>query len=129
MGIFQCPASECPVFLANNNINDWMSHLIVMTTLPEMEAAQDFARQLIEQSLAACVNVLPKMVSIYRWKQNIEHGDEHQLIMKTTEECYPQLEEFIRQHHPYELPEIIAIPVSAGLPDYLQWVSQQCEKK
>jgi periplasmic divalent cation tolerance protein len=105
-----------------------MSHLLVMTTLPDMALAEDLSRQLVDKSLAACVNILPKMVSIYRWKQDLQRGEEHQLMMKTTTDNYPALEQFIRQHHPYELPEIIAIPIAHGLPDYLAWVSDNCEK-
>ena len=96
--------------------------LLVLTTLPDRDAAQRFAEQLVRQNLAACVNILGEMTSIYRWKGEIQRGTEHQLLIKTTQAQYAALETWIRDQHPYELPEILALPVARGLPDYLDWV-------
>ena len=104
-----------------------MSHLIVMTTMPDTPSAEQLADQLIAQSLAACVNILPAMQSIYRWQGKRQQGTEHQLIIKTSAHRYKDIEKFIKNIHPYELPEIIALPVQHGLPDYLNWVTENCE--
>ena len=97
--------------------------LIVLTTLPDRESAQQFAEQMIRQNLAACVNILGEMTSIYRWNGEIARGTEHQLLIKTTQAGYPALQAWIREQHPYELPEILALPVAQGLPDYIDWVT------
>lgn len=99
--------------------------LLVMTTLPEAEAAEALARRLIEAKLAACVNVLPAMMSVYPWKGAVECGREHLLLIKTRRETWPALRERIAREHPYELPEIIALPVADGLPAYLDWVREE----
>jgi len=105
-----------------------MNHLIVMTTMPDMASAELLANRLIEESLAACVNILPAMQSIYCWQGERQQGTEHQLIIKTSADCYKDIENLIKNTHPYELPEIIALPVQHGLPDYLNWVTENCEK-
>jgi periplasmic divalent cation tolerance protein len=97
-------------------------HLIVLTTWPEQDAARQAATRWVELGLAACVNVLPAMTSIYPWKGKIESGTEHLLVIKTTRNVLPRLQSAIREHHPYELPEIIALPIVAGLPEYLRWI-------
>jgi periplasmic divalent cation tolerance protein len=79
---------------------------------------------LIERKLAACVNILPGLRSIYMWKGVRESAEEQLLIIKTTTAAYPILEQAILELHPYELPEIIAVPLVAGLPGYLAWVKQ-----
>ena len=99
--------------------------LLVFTTLPDAASAEKLARQIIEARAAACVNQLALCTSTYRWEDNIETATEVPLLIKTTKEAYPQLEKLIREAHPYELPEIIAVPVSAGLPAYLDWVSKE----
>ncbi|MBI5923195.1 MAG: divalent-cation tolerance protein CutA [Betaproteobacteria bacterium] len=101
-----------------------MPILLVLTTLPDDDSAQALATHLIEQSLAACVNILPPCRSVYRWQGKIEDASEVPVWIKTTEECYPELEAAIRAHHPYELPEIVAVSVERGLPEYLAWVAQ-----
>jgi periplasmic divalent cation tolerance protein len=103
-----------------------MPTLLVFTNLPDAATAERLAERLINERLAACVNVLPPCRSVYRWQGAIEHADEVPLLIKTTDERYPALEALIRAAHPYDLPEILAIPVAQGLPDYLSWVTAQC---
>jgi periplasmic divalent cation tolerance protein len=97
--------------------------LLVITNLPDAASAEKLARQLIEARAAACVNQLAPCSSTYRWKDKIEISTEVLLLIKTSRAAYPSLEILIRKAHPYELPEIIAVPVTAGLPAYLDWVS------
>jgi periplasmic divalent cation tolerance protein len=99
--------------------------LVVLTTLPGYEAALSLAGDLVREKLAACVNILPPMTSVYAWRGELETGQEHPLLIKTTRDRYTALEERIRSTHPYELPEIIALPVETGLGDYLAWVAAQ----
>jgi periplasmic divalent cation tolerance protein len=80
---------------------------------------------LVGQRVAACVNILTPCRSVYRWKDEVQHDEEHPLLIKTTAERYPALEAAIRANHPYELPEIIAVPVERGLTEYLDWVAQE----
>lgn len=99
--------------------------LMVLTNLPDRDSAQRMAQSLIESRAAACVNILAECSSVYRWQGKIESASEIPLLIKTTRSAYPRVEELIRSHHPYELPEIIAVSVVAGLPAYLQWVVQE----
>lgn len=99
--------------------------LLVITNLPDAVAAERMARQLIEQNVAACVNQLAPCISTYRWQDKIETAGEVPLLIKTTVSAYARLETAIRAAHPYELPELIAVPVTAGLPAYLVWVNQE----
>ena len=101
--------------------------VLVLTTLPDRASAQQLALALIENRAAACVNILAECSSIYRWQGKVETANEVPLLIKTTNAAYPRLEATIRTHHPYELPEIIAVPVSTGLPGYLQWVAQETQ--
>jgi periplasmic divalent cation tolerance protein len=98
-------------------------HQIVLTTCPNPEIADKIARVLVEEGLAACVNLLPAMQSIYTWRGKTETATEHLLLIKSITDRYPDIEARIRTLHPYELPEIIAIPVVHGLPDYLTWLN------
>jgi periplasmic divalent cation tolerance protein len=102
-----------------------MSTLLVLTNLPDRAAAERLAGALVEQRVAACVNILAPCKSVYRWKGAVQHDEEHPLLVKTTAERYPALEAAIRAAHPYELPEIIAVPVEHGLPAYLAWVDAE----
>lgn len=98
------------------------AHQLVLTTVADDEAAERIARALVEERLAACVNVLPAMQSIYRWKGSIESATERLLVIKTRTADYAAVERRIRALHPYELPEVIAVPIVAGLPAYLAWL-------
>lgn len=102
-----------------------METLLVLTNLPDRAAAERLADQLLAQKLAACVNILAPCRSVYRWKGAVQHDEEHPMLVKTTAERYAALEAAIRAGHPYELPEIIAVPVVRGLPAYLQWVDTE----
>jgi periplasmic divalent cation tolerance protein len=102
-----------------------MSALVVITTLPDRSSAEKLAEALVGQRVAACVNILTPCRSVYRWKDEVQHDEEHPLLIKTTAERYPALEAAIRANHPYELPEIIAVPVERGLTEYLDWVAQE----
>ena len=102
-----------------------MSTLLVLTNLPERAAAERLADLLVEKQLAACVNILAPCRSVYRWKGAVQHEEEHPMLIKTTAERYQALQQAIREGHPYELPEIIAVPVEHGLPEYLQWVADE----
>jgi periplasmic divalent cation tolerance protein len=99
--------------------------LLVITNLPDRAAAETLARALVERRAAACVNVLSPCLSVYRWQGAIETATEHPVFAKTTRDRYAFLEQSIRELHPYELPEIIAVPLTAGLPAYLQWVEAE----
>lgn len=99
--------------------------LLVITNLPDAQSAAKLAQQLIEARAAACVNQLAPCTSTYRWQGSIETAAEVPLLIKTTQAAYPRLEQLIRAAHPYELPEIIAVPVTTGLPAYLDWVGQE----
>jgi periplasmic divalent cation tolerance protein len=98
--------------------------LLVLTNLPDRDAAVKLAHELVERRLAACVNVLAGCTSIYRWKGVIENAQEVTLLIKTRSALYEELEAAINDLHPYELPEIIAVPVVRGLAEYLAWVSE-----
>lgn len=99
--------------------------ILVMTNLPDTATALKMAQQIIESGTAACVNQLSPCTSVYRWNMKIETVSEVPLLIKTSSAAYAQLESLIRACHPYELPEIIAVPITSGLPAYLNWVSQE----
>ncbi len=98
---------------------------IVMTHMPDTATAEALAGALVEARLAACASVAANVQSVYRWQGKIERANEVTLTIKTTQRHYPALEAAIRAAHPYELPEIIALPVVAGLSSYLQWVATE----
>ncbi len=104
-----------------------MSTLLVLTNVPDRAAAERLADMLVEKRLAACVNILAPCRSVYRWKGDVQHDEEHPMLMKTTAERYPALEQALRAAHPYELPEIIAVPVERGLPAYLDWLAAETQ--
>jgi periplasmic divalent cation tolerance protein len=102
-----------------------MSTLLVLTNLPDRAAAERLAERLVEERLAACVNILAPCRSIYRWKGAVLHDEEHPMLIKTTRERYTALESALRGGHPYEIPEIIAVPIERGLALYLEWVAAE----
>jgi periplasmic divalent cation tolerance protein len=102
--------------------------LLVITNLPDAASATQLAQQLVEARVAACVNQLAPCTSTYRWQGKIETATEVPLLIKTTQAAYPQLEKLILAAHPYELPEIIAVPVTDGLPAYLAWVAAETKE-
>jgi periplasmic divalent cation tolerance protein len=102
-----------------------MEALLVLTNLPDAASARTLADALVAGRLAACVNILAPCRSVYRWQGQIETAEEVPVLIKTTTERYAALETAIRQHHPFELPEIVAVPITRGLPDYLAWVTNE----
>jgi periplasmic divalent cation tolerance protein len=99
--------------------------LLVLTNLPDRATAERVADTLVTAGVAACVNIMAECTSVYHWQGKLEHTAEVPLLIKTSRAAYPQLESLLRKQHPYELPEIIALPVSAGLPEYLNWVVRE----
>jgi periplasmic divalent cation tolerance protein len=98
--------------------------LVVLCTFPDVEQARGIAVVLVERRLAACVNLLPGVESIYRWEGKVERAGEVLAVIKTTR--YPELEAALKELHPYEVPEILALPVAAGLAGYLKWLGESC---
>lgn len=101
--------------------------LLVVTTLPDSAAGERIAVELVDKGLAACVNISAPVTSLYRWQGKIERDREVMLAIKTTDERYPAVEKAIRDSHPYDLPEVIALPITAGSSDYLAWI-EECTK-
>ena len=99
--------------------------IVVLTNLPDREAALKLAQELVAKRLAACVNVLAECTSVYRWKGEVERAAEVPVLIKTRAGRYEEVEAAIRRLHPYELPEIVAIPVGRGLDEYLEWVGAE----
>jgi len=106
-----------------------MNYQIVLNTCPDAATARAIATALVERGLAACINIVPGIESVYQWKGQIEHGTELLLIIKTRAECYAALEQAIQALHPYELPEIVALPLAAGLPAYLEWIDSNLKQE
>ncbi|MCL2875718.1 MAG: divalent-cation tolerance protein CutA [Betaproteobacteria bacterium] len=96
--------------------------LLVLTTLPDRASANTLAARLVEENLAACVNILAPCESVYRWRDVVETATEIPLLIKTAHTRYPALEAAVQALHPYEVPELIALPVTHGLAAYLDWV-------
>ncbi len=104
-----------------------MGIIAVLTNLPDSESAFNLARHLVERRLAACVNVLAPATSFYRWEGREERATEVPVLVKTTRERYAELERAILEAHPYDLPEIIALPVEHGFANYLGWIEAECK--
>jgi len=102
-----------------------MENLLIITNCPDEEVANAIALALVEDELAACVNILPRVQSIYRWQGAVESASEIPLLIKSTAANYPALEKRIAELHPYDLPEIIALPITHGLPAYLNWLATE----
>ena len=99
--------------------------LLVLSTCPDRDTAQRLGSALVESRLAACVNIIPGVTSVYRWNGRIERDDECLLLVKTTDANYQRLESWLTDEHPYELPELIAVRTTRGLHDYLTWVHNE----
>ena len=100
--------------------------LLALSTFPDAEIARRISNQLVSERFAACANILPGVESIYRWKEKIESGNEVFVFFKVSEDRQSAFQEKLRSLHPYEVPEIIFIPISSGLPEYLRWVTDNC---
>jgi periplasmic divalent cation tolerance protein len=103
--------------------------LICFCTCPEPGTAERIATALVDERLAACVNILPGLRSVYRWQDRVETADEVLLLVKTSAAAYPALQDRLRELHPYELPELLAVESASGLPAYLQWVADETRPK
>lgn len=103
--------------------------LLVITNLPDRITAERIAVSLVTERIAACVNVLAECASVYRWQGKIERASEVPLLIKTTRTAYPRLEAVLRELHPYDVPEIVALPATAGLPEYLNWVAHETKAR
>jgi len=100
--------------------------LLALSTFPDQETAREISNELVTKKLAACANILPGVESIYRWKEKIESGNETLVLFKLSEDRQSAFQEKLRSLHPYEVPEIIFVPISSGLPEYLRWVTENC---
>lgn len=99
------------------------SAILILTTLPEQDRAEALARELLATRLAACIQIGAAVQSLYHWRGEIETAAEVPISIKTRASLYPRVEEAIRRHHPYELPEIVAVPILYALPAYLDWIA------
>ena len=97
--------------------------VVVLCTFPDLDQARQIGAALVERQVAACVNLLPGVESIYRWEGKVERAGEVLALIKTAR--YPDLEAALRELHPYDVPEILALPVAAGLPAYLAWLAEE----
>ncbi len=102
---------------------------VIFCTCPDKSIANTLAKGLVSGQLAACVNILPSITSIYTWQGELESATECMLVIKTSDELYPALEHYIAANHPYELPEIIAVPIRHGELGYLNWISECLNSK
>lgn len=100
--------------------------LLAFSTFPDPETARRIARQLVTEKCAACANIIPSVESIYRWQGKVEQGNETLVLFKTTAARSAAFQEMLKSLHPYEVPEIIFLPLTAGLPEYLRWVVESC---
>ena len=100
--------------------------LLALSTFPDAEIARRISNQLVSERFTACANIFPSVESIYRWKEKIESGHETFVFFKVSEGRQSAFQDKLRSLHPYDVPEIIFVPVANGLPEYLQWVSENC---
>jgi periplasmic divalent cation tolerance protein len=107
--------------------SEMAKYLLVLTTVPDSEIGQIIAEKIIEERLAACVTLSAPSQSLYWWQEKITQEQERTLFIKTKKEAYPKLEAKIRQIHPFDVPEIIALPISAGDKDYLSWMDSEIQ--
>ena len=100
--------------------------LLALSTFPDAEIAHRISNQLVSERFAACANILPSVESIYRWKGKIESGNETLVFFKVSEDRQSAFQDELRLLHPYDVPEIVFLPVASGLPEYIQWVNENC---
>lgn len=104
-----------------------MEPILVITHFPDKQGAVALVETLLDQHLAACVNVLSACTSMYRWQGKIESAEEIPVLIKTQRQHYERVEQLIKMMHPYELPEVIMVPIMGGLPAYLQWIAAETQ--
>lgn len=102
-----------------------MDLCVILITVPNAEVGERLARALVEERLAACVNRIPGLISVYRWQGKIERDPEELLVVKTRQELVSAVSERVKTLHPYQVPEIIALPVKDGSAAYLEWVAAE----
>ena len=107
-------------------MGDFFDGLIGIAFGPDAETARRISNQLVTERFVACANILPGVESIYRWNERIEIGNETLVFFKLSEDRQSPFQEKLRALHPYVVPEIILLPVTGGLPDYLRWVTESC---
>jgi periplasmic divalent cation tolerance protein len=100
--------------------------LLALSTFPDAEIARHISNRLVSERFAACANILPAVESIYRWKGKIESGNETLVLFKVSEDRQSAFQDKLRSLHPYDVPEIIFLKLNSGLPEYLQWVAENC---
>jgi len=100
------------------------AYLIALVTVPSTDVGNDVARTLLDRKLAACVNIVPSISSFYMWEGEVCVDEELLLIIKTTESTFEELVSAVKDVHPYDVPEIIALPLAAGSKDYLDWIQE-----
>ena len=105
-----------------------MTYKLILTTCPDLTSAHSIAEELVKQEIAACVNILPNMVSIYKWQGKVEQAAECQLFIKTNDINWPKVESYINTHHPYDVPDIIQLDISNGSSEYLSWMQQNLQQ-
>jgi len=103
--------------------------LLVFCTCPDAVVAERLADGLVDEQLAACVNILPKIRSIYRWQGSLQSDSEVLMLIKTNQHRYVKLEQWLLKNHPYDVPEVLALTVEAGAHDYLDWIDQATRQK
>ena len=101
---------------------------VVNVTIP-MEKAEEMARAIVEKRMAACVNIIPGLSSYYWWDDKVKSAAEAMLVIKTTPAKVDELAAFVKEHHPYDVPELITIPIAEGLPEYVSWIIDEMGKK
>lgn len=103
------------------------NHIVILCTVPDRESGARIGRTLVEERYAACVNLVPGLTSIYQWQGAVQEEPECLLVIKTTAARFEALAERLRSLHPYAVPEIIALPITAGHPAYLNWITESIE--
>ena len=105
-----------------------MEYIIVFITVPNFEVGEKIGSTLVEEKLAACVNITSEIKSLYFWKGSIEHDSEYLLIIKTRSDTFENLEKKVKEIHPYEVPEIVAMPIILGTNEYLNWIDEVLDR-
>lgn len=105
-----------------------MKFYLVVSTVPSSATARKLALSLIQNRLAACVNVIPGVTSFFRWQGKIDTARESLLFIKTSKPLFPRLMRFLREHHPYQVPEIVSFLIEEGNPEYLRWIEETLKR-